>query len=418
MKGKIFKRLESADEALAIFFDNLPAAPLEAEEVPIEEGLSRVLARDVVAPRSIPESDRAAMDGYAVLSEDVLGASQTNPALLRVVGRIEAGSRPGLRISGGEAAAIATGAPMPYGADAVVMVEHTRAVSGSEIEVYSPATPGENVQAAGEDVRAGEAILRRGTKLRPWDIGMLAALGIASVEVVRRPRVAIISTGDELSELGDRTEPGKVINSSRFILSAMVRELGGAPIYLGIARDSIEDIRAKIGEGLRACDAVLITGGTSVGEGDLVPEAINSLGKPGMLVHGVSLRPGMPTGLAAVGGKPVVSLSGYTVAAMMGFITFFRPLMLRLLGSKPDPAPKILAKMARRVASPAGARAFLRVSVSKGAGGDYVAEPLRSSGSGILSSVVKANGLVVIPEWKEGVEEGEEVEVELLRPLG
>jgi molybdopterin molybdotransferase len=167
---------------------------------------------------------------------------------------------------------------------------------------------------------------------------------------------------------------------------------------------------------LRACDAVLITGGTSVGEGDLVPDAINSLGEPGMIAHGISIRPGMPTGLAAIGGKPIISLSGYPVAAMIGFMALARPLILALLGSKGDPIPRIRARMARRVAS-SGARTFVRVRVKRGAGGDYWAEPLRSSGSGVISSVVKADGLVVIPERREGIEEGEEVEVELLRPL-
>ncbi len=412
---RIFKRLKGADEALRIFLNSVPMAPLDAEEVPIEDCLNRVLARDIVAHRDIPDFDRAAMDGYAVISADVLGASQINPALLRVVGRAEAGSRPGLRISEGEAVAVATGAPLPEGADAVVMVEDTRAISDSEIEVYSPVTPGENVQAAGEDVRAGEVILKRGTRLRPWDIGMLAALEIASVEVVRKPKVAIISTGDELAEPGE-ARPGSIVNSSRFILSAMLEELGCLPLYLGLAGDSLEEIRAKIEEGLRSCDAILITGGTSVGERDLVPEAINSLGKPGMLIHGIAIRPGMPTGLAAVDGKPIISLSGYTVAAMMGFMALARPLILRLLGSKMNPAPMIRAKMARRVASPAGMRTFVRVLVKADGKGGYVAEPIRSSGSGILSSVVKANGLVAIPEWKEGIEEGEEVEVELLRP--
>jgi molybdopterin molybdotransferase len=415
--GRIFKRLKGADEALGEFLSRVRIEPLDAEAIPLEHCLNRVLAKDIVAPRDVPDFDRAAMDGYAVISADVLGASQTNPAILRVVGRAGVGSPPGsLRISEGEAVAVATGSPLPEGADAVVMVEHTRAISDSEIEVYSPVTPGENVQAAGEDVRAGEVILARGTKLRPWDLGMLAALGIASVEVVRRPRVAIISTGDELSEPGEPGRPGAILNSSRFILSAMVEELGGVPVYLGIARDSLDDIRSRISEGLRACDAVLITGGTSVGEGDLVPDAINSLGEPGMIAHGISIRPGMPTGLAAIGGKPIISLSGYPVAAMIGFMALARPLILALLGSKGDPIPRIRARMARRVAS-SGARTFVRVRVKRSAGGDYWAEPLRSSGSGVISSVVKADGLVVIPERREGIEEGEEVEVELLRPL-
>jgi len=389
---------------------------LESEQVPVDEALGRVLARDIVSDINIPTFDKAAMDGYAVTAEDTFGSSQTSSALLRIVGKIIMGAPPTLEVTRGEAAEITTGAVLPPGANAVLMLEHVRRSGAEQIEVLSPVTPGENVSRAGEDVRKGDVVLRSGTRLIPPDIGMLAALMMNEVEVVRRPKVAILCTGTELVELGDSLMQGKVVNTNRFVLSGLVRELGGKALYLGIAKDSIEDISRLVRKGLAEADVVLVTGGTSVGETDLVPEAVGMLGKPGMLVHGVSMRPGMPTGLASVNGKAVVLLSGQPVAAMIGFKMFVRPIMLRLLGSEEEPAPFVKANLSRRAASALGMRTFLRVRVVE-ADGKYVADPVTASGSGLLSSMTQANGIVVIPEDKEGIEAGEEVTVELFRPI-
>jgi molybdopterin molybdotransferase len=414
MRG--FKQTTKADRALRIFFDALQAQRLESEYVLTSEALNRVLAEDIVANVNIPAFDRAAMDGYAVLAEDTYGASQTNPAILRIIGKVDMGVPPSFKVSKREAATITTGAPMPAGADSVLMMEYTKKISDVEIEVYAAVTPGENVSRAGEDVKRGDIVLRSGMRLKPQDLGMLAALGFTDVSVVRKPKVAIVSTGNELVECGVSAEPGKIVNINRVILSALVEELGGTAIYLGIAGDSMDEITSQIKKGLAETDIVLATGGTSVGETDLVPEAINSLGKPGMVVHGVSIRPGMPTGLAVVNRKPMISLSGYPVAAMIGFNTFVRPLLLKLLGAEEEPVAEVVAKMPRRVASTAGARTFVRVKV-KYIDGEYVAEPIRSTGSGLLSSMTKANGLIVIPEEKEGIEAEEEVRVVLFRPI-
>jgi len=414
MRG--FKQTTKADRALRIFFDALQAQRLESEYVLTSEALNRVLAEDIVANVNIPAFDRAAMDGYAVLAEDTYGASQTNPAILRIIGKVDMGVPPSFKVSRRESATITTGAPMPADADSVLMMEYTKKISGVEIEVYAAVTPGENVSRAGEDVQRDDIVLRSGMRLKPQDLGMLAALGFTDVSVVRKPKAAIVSTGNELVESGVSAEPGKIVNINRLILSALVEELGGTAIYLGIAGDSMDEITSQIKKGLADTDIVLVTGGTSVGESDLVPEAINSLGKPGMVVHGVSIRPGMPTGLAVIDRKPVISLSGYPVAAMIGFNTFVRPLLLKLLGTEEEPMAEVVAKMPRRVASTAGARTFVRVKV-KHIDGEYVAEPIRSTGSGLLSSMTKANGLVIIPEEKEGIEAEEEVKVILFRPI-
>jgi len=405
MKG--FKQTTSPEQALEILLELLSSKPLEHERIRIDEALGRVLARDIVAEIEIPAFNRAAMDGYAVVAEDTFGSSQTNPALLRLVGKT---------VMEGEASEIATGSPLPLGANAVVMLECVRKTDRGQIEVLLPVTPGENVSRAGEDVRRGDIVLRQGTRLTPPDVGMLAALMLNEVEVVRRPRVAILCTGGELVELGDPPQEGKIVNTNRFVLSALVRELGGSVSYLGIAEDSLNDISRLMEKGVAEADIVLVTGGTSVGEMDLVPEAIRLLGKPGMLVHGVSMRPGMPTGLASVNGKAIVSLPGQPVAAMMAFRMFIRPIILRLLGTEEEPVPSVRAKVSRRVASALGMKTFLRVIVTE-ANGEYVADPISASGSGLLSSMTQANGIVVIPEDKEGIEAGEEVAVDLFRPI-
>jgi len=414
MRG--FKQTTKPEQALKTFLDQLSIRPLESERVLLDEALGRVLAKDIVSNIDIPPFDRAAMDGYAVVAEDTFGSSQTNPALLRVVGKTAMGISPKLKIKRGEAAEITTGAVLPAGADAVLMLEYVRRLDSWQIEVLGPVTPSENVSRAGDDVQQGDIVLRQGTRLVPADMGMLAALMLNEVEVVRRPRVAILCTGSELVELGDLPQEGKIVNTSRFALSGLVLEVGGTVTYLGIAKDSVEDICRLMRKGLAEADMVLVTGGTSVGETDFVPEAMRVLGEPGMLIHGVSMRPGMPTGLAIVNGKAVVSLSGQPVAAIIGFKMFVRPIMLRLLGTEEEPPVSVKAKVSRRVASALGMKTFLRVTVVEADGG-YIADPIATSGSGLLSSMTQANGIVVIPEDKEGIEEDEEVTVELFRPI-
>jgi len=413
LKG--FRETTKVDEALKTLFGAYSPPRLEAETLPLDEALGRVLAEDLVAPGDLPAFDRAAMDGYAVVAEDTFGASQSNPVALRLVAQILMGVPPSFTVQRGEAAEITTGAPMPQGADAVLMLEYARRLDDSEVEALAAVTPGENVSRRGEDVVRGEVILRRGARMRPWDLALMAALGLDSVDVLRKPKVALLSTGSELVEVGATPKPGEVIDVNRLLLAGLVREIGGEALSLGITEDSVSALAARIKHGLECADLVLVTGGTSVGRTDLVPDAINSLGKPGMLLHGLSLRPGRPTGLALIDGKPIVSLPGFPVSASVAFQAIVEPLLLRLLGAEPKPHPTVFARMARRVPSATGGRTVVRVVVTK-TGEGYVAEPLRAAGSGILSSLVRANGLILVPEEKEGVEKDELVEVQLLRP--
>jgi molybdopterin molybdotransferase len=309
-----------------------------------------------------------------------------------------------------------TGSKIPQGADAVIMIEYTNKAYSDKIEVYSSVAPGQNISKIGEDVKENELILKKGIKLKFQDLGMLAAMGFSHIDVLRKPRVAILSTGNELVPVEESERTTREIDVNRITISTMCLDIGTEIIDLGIARDDFEEIKSKIEKGLRAGDIVIVTGGTSVGNTDLTAEAINSIGKPGMIVHGISLKPGKPTGLAIVNDKIIISLSGYPIAAIVGFEALVKPILTRFQGSYEMPVPKIKAKMVRRVASTLGERNYVRVRVET-SDGDFVASPVRMKGSGILSSMIRANGFLIIPEDREGVDEGEEVEIQLFRPL-
>jgi len=410
-----FKEATRIEEARRIFYEALPTISLPSETISLQGSLNRILAEDVGADASVPAFEKSAMDGYAVVAEDTFGSSQTNPSLLKLVGESKIGELPTTTLRKGETIVIATGAPVPQGANAVVMVENTKRLDTGDVEMYAAVTPGENISHIGEDVKQGTVVLERGRKLKPPDLGLLVALGRETVSVVRRPKVAILSTGNEVSESGPVTS-GRIVDVNRPVLMAMVEECGGVPLDLGIAKDDAEEISKKLKRGLTSADLVLVTAGTSVGKGDLVPDVINALGKPGMLVHGIAMRPSLPTGLAVVNGKPIVSLPGLPVSAMIAFSTFVQPLILRMLGTEQDPQPKIRARATKRIVGVPGFRTFIRVLVREKEGKLFV-EPLRAPGSGILTTLTRANGMVVVPENVEGYDEGAEVEVQLFRPV-
>ena len=410
-----FKEATRIEEARRIFYETLPRITLPSEVISVQRALNRVLAEDVTAETSVPSFEKSAMDGYALIAEETFGASPTNPALLRLIGESKIGETPRIVLHRGETAAIATGAPVPQGANAVVMVENTKRLETGDIEIHAPVAPEENVAQVGEDVKQGAVVLERGRKLKPPDLGLIVALGLMTVKVVRKPRVGVLSTGNELTD-AVRGAAGKIADVNRPVLMAMVEDCGGKPVDLGIARDNAEQISLKLAQGLRSTDLVLVTAGTSAGKGDLVPDVINALGKPGMLVHGIAMRPSLPTGLAVVEGKPIVSLPGFPVSAMFAFSTFVQPLILRMLGTEPDPQPRVKARIMKRIVGVPGFRTFVRVLVREEEGKLH-AEPLRTPGSGILTTLTRANGIVVVPENIEGFDEGAEVEVQLFRPV-
>lgn len=408
MRLKGFEKLTGVDEALSIFLRQLRLKRLEPIQIPVEEALRRVAAEDFVAKTDLPPFNRSAVDGYAIRAENTFEASQFSPKFLKVT--------QGGRIGENETRPVWTGNPIPKGADAVVMLEHTKSVQ-DKIEVWTPLTPGENVSKKGEDVRKGEVAVEAGTRLQPHHLGLLAALGAARISVVNKPKVAVISTGDELVELGCKSKPNQIVGVNRLILSSMCLELGAEPLDVGIARDDVNEIRMKVEEGLERADVTITTGGTSVGYADLVPVTVNQIGKPGVVVHGIAIRPGMPTALGILHGKPVLVLSGNPVAAMIGFEVFARPILLTLLGVKSEPRPVVEARITRRVAAALGRRVFLRVHTFE-RDGEFFADPVRVKGAGVISTMTKANGYVIVPESREGLDEGELVTVHLFDKVG
>ncbi len=400
-------KLRTHEEALSQLMKALRTEPLRREEVAVEEAVGRVLAADIVSSVDVPEVSHAVFDGYAVRSEDIRGASLDKPLVLRVVGRSFPGDE-GSRLSKGETVYTACGAPIPEGADAVLKVETTRLL-GERIEVCFPAELGLNVAKAGEDVKSGKTVLRAGHLLRPQDAGLLAGIGLKHVEVFRRPRVAIISVGNELVALSER-EPGRIANNYALTVSGLVAEFGGVPQRFGIVPDDLEEIKGRVSEALTEADIVATIAGCSVGPRDLVPDAISDLGRPGIVFHGLRMNPGSVIGAGVVEGKPVVMLPGQIVSTYAGFYLFLVPLMAKYGGLSVGAMLTVVrAKMVQDVRARPNA-AFLRVRLRR-VDGEFLATPV-SGGSGRLATLVESNGYTIVPRgW--GLKEGESVDVVL-----
>lgn len=404
MRLKGFQKLTSVDDALQVFFSTLQMKRLRIVIVPLSSALDRVLAEDIIAKVDLPRFDRSAVDGYTVRAEDTVGATQFRPKTLQLTDRDVIGDK--------QTKQVWTGTPIPKGANAVVMLEDTKRIR-DKIEVWSPVTPGENVSKRGEDIRKGEVAASAGMRLKPQHLGLIAAFGVGEVNVFEKPKIAILATGNELVELGGKLRGNQIFEVNKLVLSSLCSELGAETLGLGIARDNVDEISAKLKLGLEKADAIITSGGTSVGGSDLVPEAVNKIGKPGVLVHGVAMRPAMPTALAIVDGKPVLILPGNPVAAMVGFEVFGRPLIFRMLGLRQAKCRFVAhAKMTRKVATTLGRKNFVRVSVFQH-NHELFAEPVSARGSSMISTMTRANGYVVVSENREGLEEGELVSVQM-----
>ncbi|WP_291999749.1 gephyrin-like molybdotransferase Glp [Caldivirga sp.] len=415
--GKGFREVKPVDVVLREVLMFIKHTP-NVTEVDLIDAVGKYLAEDVYSNVNVPPFNRSAVDGYAVRSIDTFGASPTNPSILRVKGYLPVGEEPGkYPVNQGEAVEIATGAPLPPGADAVVMYENTGR-RGDYVEVYRPVAPMDNVSRMGEDVAKGELIFRKGTLIKPWDLGVLASMGVVKVKVYE-PKVMLIVTGNELVEVEDTLKgglpPGRVINSTRFVLTAMLRGIGCTVDYLKLPDDE-QAIRDHVSKALINHDAVVTTGGASVGRIDYTIRAVADL-KPEYLNHGLAIRPGKPNSVAVKDGKPVFMLSGFPVASLTGFEVLVKPILLHMMNAVDEPRPRIRGILTRRVATPINTRSFVRVRAYLGKDGKVYVEPLALTGSGVLTTLVKGNGILTVPENREGYDEGDEVEVELIRPL-
>ncbi len=400
-------------DALRRMMDGLSGALPPSEMLPIEECYGRVIASDIVSPEDLPAFRRSTVDGYAVRAEDTFGSKETSPAYLTLRYEVFMGIAPDFELSKGFAAKIPTGGMLPAGADAVVMLEYVQSVSENLIEILRSAAPGDNVIRQGEDIREGVTVLTAGKMLRAQDIGALAGIGITRIEVYKKPILSFISTGDEIVTAESPLRIGQVRDINSFTLAGLVMDHGGILVKKGIFRDDYEVIKNAVEESLINSDMVLISGGTSAGIKDMTAAIINDIGKPGVLFHGVSLKPGKPMIGGVVNGKPVLGLPGHPAATVVCFDVFIKPILDRLrgLGNKTYYVRSIKAKMAKNIASAAGREDHIRVYVDEKEGKLFAFPVLGKSG--LITTLVKADGVVVIPQAKLGLDAGEEVTVRL-----
>ncbi len=411
-----FLEVISAVEARRRFEACIDRSPLGGETLPLAAALSRVLAADVIAPVDAPPFDRSNVDGFAVRAADTAGASDRAPKRLKLNAEVIAcGVEPAVEVTPGTATAIATGGVMPRGADAAVMIEHTDLVEDDEapaIELRRAAASGQFVSYAGSDIARGETLLRRGAQIGSRQIGMLAACGFAAVEVVRRPRVAVLSTGDELVEPGRPLRPGGVYDSNGAIIAAAIVEAGGEPVPFGAFPDDELALELAMRNALDSCDIVVLSGGTSKGAGDLSHRIVSRLGKPGILVHGVALKPGKPLCLAAIGDKPLIVLPGFPTSAIFTFHAFVAPIVRSRAGLAPEAAKTVTARVPVRIASELGREEFVLVSLLAGGDGP-IAFPI-GKGSGAVTAFSQADGFLAIDALAAALDAGSSAEVTLI----
>ncbi len=407
----------SPELATARFHAALTLAPLGAESVALADSLGRVLAQDIVAGVDAPGFDRASVDGFALRSADLAGIGPASPARLRVNPEIlTPGRQPALTVTPGTATPIATGGMLPRGADAVVMVEHSEVLDEADglfVAIRRAAAAGAAIAAAGSDIASGETLLRAGCVLGSREIGMLAAIGVAELSVWRWPRVAIFSTGDELVPPGSPLRPGQVYDSNAAILAAAVTELGGLAVPLGIVPDDEAALQLRLDQALACADMVLLSGGTSKGAGDLAARVVARLSDPGVLVHGVALKPGKPLCLAVTGARPVAILPGFPTSAIMTFHTFLAPVIRAFAGRDPARAETVQARLPLRIASERGRLEYVLVALSRAADGSLVAYPA-GKGSGAVTAFAQADGFFAVPALTETVAADSIVPVQLI----
>jgi len=410
----MFRKLLTFDEAKKTIQTQFKTRPLGTEEISLLDSTFRVLAENIVADMDIPPFDRSTVDGYAVRAEDTFGAEENRPAVLHISGTVNIGELPQTTVRKGEAAEIVTGAPMPDGGDAVVMMEYT-SCKGDEVTVFNSAAKNENIMKAGSDIKKGETVLRKKQLLSSREIGVLAAVGWAKIKVYRVPRIAVLSTGPEITEPGQMLEPGKIYDINAYTLCAAVLESGGKPIYLGVFPDRADELHEALMRALACSDMVVTSGGVSVGPKDIMPKTVNALGKPGIIIGGIALKPGKPTTVASIAGKPIFSLPGHPTSALLTFQLFARPLIQAMSGRTNERPQEVKAVASMRMFPAKGRRTFVMVTLKHKKPRGIIAEPLPSSLSGAIMTLAKADGFVEILDNVQFIDAGEPIIVKLFK---
>jgi molybdopterin molybdotransferase len=405
----VFFKVKTTEEVLELVQG---FQPVGEEIVSLDRAYGRVLSKDILSPEDLPGFPRTSVDGYAIRAKDSFGATESLPALLEIVGEVGMGQIPAMTVGAGQAVRISTGGMVPKGADGVVMVEYCHLMDQTTLEVSRAISPQENVIQADDDFKKGASVLKKGWRLRSQDVGVLAGLGVTEVTVHRKPKVAILSTGDEVIPVQEKPKPGQVRDINTYTVSAFCVEQGAEPVPLGLCRDDFEQLRSMLLKGLETADTVWISGGSSVGTRDLTLKVFESIEGTELLVHGISISPGKPTIIARKGGTAVFGLPGHTASAMVVAEVFLAPFLARLGGgtSSPDRTQnKVTAKLSRNIESASGRDDFIRVKLIR-KDGVWIAEPIFGK-SGLISTLVEADGLLRIDRNTEGLYQGQDVEV-------
>jgi putative molybdopterin biosynthesis protein len=408
----MFRKLLSFDEAKQLLKQAFSAKPVGVEQVSISEAHERVLAQDIVAPFDIPSFTRSTVDGYAVKAVDTFDASEDKPVSLKFCGHVAIGESPNVVVKNGLVAEIVTGAPLPEGADSVVMIEYTTR-RGDNVFVHRPVSIGENLMAAGSDIRKNETVLKAGRFLGSREIGVLAAIGLTKVTVYRRPKVAVLSTGGEVVAPGESLPAGKIYDINAHALSAAVHEAGGEPLNLGIIPDKKDELTKALKNALGSADAVITSGGVSVGPKDFTPQVVDSLGKPGVIISGVAVKPGKPVTIAVVDGKPVFSLPGNPTSSLFLFNVFVRPVIIELAGRPEEELPTLKAVTSQKMFPARGRRTFVMVNLAYDKNGGLIVRPVPTGLSGAITTLAKADGFVEISEKQQFIDAGTKIDVYL-----
>jgi molybdenum cofactor synthesis domain-containing protein len=410
----VFRKLLTFEEAQKKIDEQFKPVFLGEEEAVLLEAYNRVLNEDVVSTLDIPPFNRSTVDGYAVKAEDTFEADENTPATLKVSGAINIGEPPNVKVGKGEAVEIVTGAPIPEGADAVVMVEDTQR-EDADLQVFGAVTSGENVMKKGSDLKKGALVLKKGVVLGSSEIGVLAALGLTKVKVLKIPMVAVISTGAEVTEPGKPLPPGKIYDINAYSISTAVIESGGKPVYFGVVPDDKAALAKAMQTAVASADMVITSGGVSVGPRDYTPQIVDSLGKPGIVVYGIAVKPGKPTTVGFVGDKPIFSLPGHPTSALLIFYLLARPLILRLAGRPVGAMRMVRAFAGSRMFSAKGRRTFVMVRLEFDENCRLIAEPVESGASGAITTLANADGFVEIAENEQFIDVDQEVAVVLFR---
>ncbi len=405
-----FLSIQTIDEAKSALYENFTLTP-GFEKIGLSEALGRVLAEDFRANQDVPPFEKSRMDGYAVIAEDTFGADETRPVKLEKIGAIAAGESSEIVMNRGQAVGIATGAPIPAGANAVVMVEYT-SKSHDWVDVQQAVVPGENISAAASDIKSGEMLLQAGTVLASRHLGILAAQGIDQVQVYEKPKIALLSTGNELVEPGRKLAQGKIYDINTYSIAGRVSECGGTPIILGRVEDCRDTLKSSLKDALENFDIVITSGGTSKGAGDLLSDVTDSLGKPGVIVHGVNIKPGKPVIISVIDKGIVFGLPGNPLSALMAFNVFASPVIRRLSGLGESRVEAVSAKSALPLQNPGGRHLFLLVRLDRDSDATLLASPVAKD-SGAITALNEADGYIQIPANTVRIEKNEPVEVVL-----